>query len=73
LLVESGGRTAEGTDKLHVWWQLSEPAEGADSRMPCPVARRHRRQGRGDTHSGQPINRSVFAGTVYHKGGLRGW
>jgi hypothetical protein len=29
LIVESGGRTAEGAAKLHVWWKLTEPAEGA--------------------------------------------
>ena len=30
LIVESGGRTPEGATKLHVWWKLTEPAEGAD-------------------------------------------
>jgi hypothetical protein len=29
LIVESGGRTPEGVTKLHVWWKLTEPAEGA--------------------------------------------
>jgi hypothetical protein len=29
LIVESGGRTPEGATKLHVWWKLTEPAEGA--------------------------------------------
>src|SRR5690606_26986777 len=27
LIIESGGRTPEGAAKLHVWWQLTEPAE----------------------------------------------
>jgi len=30
LIIESGGRTAAGTDKLHVWWKLSEPAAAED-------------------------------------------
>ena len=30
LVVESGGRTAEGASKLHIWWRLTEPAEGED-------------------------------------------
>jgi hypothetical protein len=30
LIVESGGRTAEGAAKLHVWWKLTEPAMGED-------------------------------------------
>jgi hypothetical protein len=30
LLVESGGRTAEGGAKLHAWWRLTEPAEAID-------------------------------------------
>ena len=35
LLVESGGRTPDGLDKLHVWWRLSEPAEGEDIALLC--------------------------------------
>ena len=30
LIVESGGRTPDGLDKLHVWWRLTEPAEADD-------------------------------------------
>ena len=35
LIVESGGRTPEGATKLHVWWKLTEPAEGADLDRLC--------------------------------------
>ncbi|MFZ4410980.1 MAG: hypothetical protein ACOYOH_26795, partial [Paracraurococcus sp.] len=37
LLVESGGRTADGAAKLHAWWRLSEPAEGPDLTRLCAV------------------------------------
>lgn len=30
LLVASGGRTAAGADKLHLYWRLTEAARGAD-------------------------------------------
>lgn len=30
LVVESGGRTAQGQAKRHVYWKLNEPAEGPD-------------------------------------------
>lgn len=30
LIVESGGRTADGMARLHVYWELNEPAEGPD-------------------------------------------
>ena len=30
IVVESGGVTAEGQRKCHVWWALTEPAEGDD-------------------------------------------
>ncbi|TLM77125.1 MAG: hypothetical protein FDZ75_09460, partial [Actinobacteria bacterium] len=37
LLVESGGRTAEGAAKLHAGWRLSEPAEGEDLARLCAL------------------------------------
>ena len=45
LVVESGGRTPEGAIKLHVWWKLTEAADGRGSRHPVPPARRHRHEG----------------------------
>ncbi len=38
MVVESGGVTPEGQRKAHVWWKLTEPAEGGLCRG-CPVAR----------------------------------
>jgi predicted P-loop ATPase len=35
LVVESGGRTADGQAKLHVYWKLNEPAEGPDVAEVC--------------------------------------
>lgn len=70
LIVESGGRTLEGATKLHVWWQLTEPAEGADLAILCQLRGEIALKVGGDTHfrsAHQPIR---VPGTVYHKGGL---
>lgn len=71
LVVESGGRTADGLDKLHVWWRLSEPAHGEDIGRLCHLRHVIAIKVGGDTHfrsAHQPIR---VAGSVYHKGGLR--
>ena len=71
LIVESGGRTPEGHDKLHVWWRLSEPAEGEDIARLCYLRHAIAVKVGGDTHfrsAHQPIR---VAGSVYHKGGVR--
>ncbi|MBF0562786.1 MAG: AAA family ATPase [Alphaproteobacteria bacterium] len=71
LIVASGGRTAEGQDKRHVWWRLTEPAEGQDIALVCRLRGDIAVKVGGDTHfrSGhQPIR---VAGSVYHKGGQR--
>jgi hypothetical protein len=71
LLVESGGRTPDGLDKLHVWWRLSEPAEGKDLALLCRLRGDIAVKVGGDTHfrsAHQPIR---LAGSVYHKGGFR--
>ena len=70
LIVESGGRTPEGATKLHVWWKLTEPAEGADLARLCALRGEIALKVGGDTHfrsAHQPIR---VPGTVYHKGGL---
>lgn len=33
MVVESGGVTPEGQRKAHVWWKLTEPAEGMESEV----------------------------------------
>jgi hypothetical protein len=70
LIVESGGRTADGIDKLHVWWRLSEPAEAEDIALLCRLRGDIAVKVGGDTHfrsAHQPIR---LAGSVYHKGGF---
>ncbi len=71
MVVESGGITPEGQRKAHVWWKLTEPAEGSD------LARVTRLRGDiaakvgGDMHfrsAHQPIR---VAGSVYYKNNLK--
>ncbi|WP_093119115.1 AAA family ATPase [Salinihabitans flavidus] len=71
MVVESGGVTPEGQRKAHVWWKLTEPAEGSD------IARVTRLRGGiaakagGDMHfrsAHQPIR---VAGSVYYKNNLK--
>ena len=71
LIVESGGRTPDGLDKLHVWWRLSEPAEGEDIGLVCRLRGDIAVKVGGDTHfrsAHQPIR---LAGSIYHKGGFK--
>jgi hypothetical protein len=70
LVVESGGRTAEGQAKLHVWWRLTEPAEGADLARLCALRGEIADKVGGDPHfrsAHQPIR---VPGTLYRKGGV---
>lgn len=69
LIIESGGRTPEGASKLHVWWKMTEPAEGAALACLCRLQGEIALKVGGDTHfrsAHQPIR---VAGTVYHKHG----
>jgi hypothetical protein len=69
LVVESGGRTAEGQAKLHVWWQLNEPTEGEDLARLCALRGAIADKVGGDTHfrsAHQPIR---VPGTIYRKHG----
>jgi hypothetical protein len=69
LIVESGGRTPDGATKLHVWWKLTEPAEGADLARLCQLRGVIALKVGGDMHfrsAHQPIR---VPGTVYHNGG----
>ena len=71
LIVESGGRTAEGLDKLHAWWRLTEPAEDDDIGLLCRLRGDIAVKVGGDTHfrsAHQPIR---VAGSIYHKGGRK--
>ena len=71
LLVESGGRTAEGAAKLHAWWRFTEPAEGADLARLCALRGEIADKVGGDAHfrsAHQPIR---VPGTVYRKHGAQ--
>ncbi|MCH8517799.1 MAG: helicase RepA family protein, partial [Cyclobacteriaceae bacterium] len=71
MVVESGGVTPEGQRKAHVWWKLTEPAEGSDidrvTRLRGDIAAKVG----GDMHfrsAHQPIR---VAGSVYYKNNLK--
>ncbi len=71
MVVESGGVTPEGQRKCHVWWKLSEPAEGDDIRRLCGLRGDIAAKVGGDMHfrsAHQPIR---VAGSVYYKNGLK--
>jgi len=71
LLVESGGRTAEGAAKLHAWWRLSAPAEGEDIARLCALRGEIADKVGGDAHfrsAHQPIR---VPGTVHQKHGVQ--
>src|SRR5690606_15475016 len=71
MVVESGGVTPEGQRKAHVWWKLTEPAEGDDIARICRLRGDIAAKVGGDTHfrsAHQPIR---VAGSVYYKNGLK--
>lgn len=71
MVVESGGVTPEGQRKAHVWWKLSEPAEGDDIARICRLRGDIAAKVGGDTHfrsAHQPIR---VAGSVYYKNSLK--
>ena len=64
------GRTTEGQAKLHVWWRLSEPAEGQDLQRLCQLRGDIAAKVGGDPHfrsAHQPIR---VPGSIYRKGGV---
>ena len=71
MVVESGGVTAEGQRKCHVWWALTEPAEGDDMARVCRLRGDIAAKVGGDMHfrsAHQPIR---VAGSVYYKNNLK--
>lgn len=71
MVVESGGVTPEGQRKAHVWWALTEPAEGDDSARVCRLRGDIAAKVGGDMHfrsAHQPIR---VAGSVYYKNRLK--
>ena len=69
LEVASGGVTAEGQAKLHLYWRLTEPAEGEDIARVCRLRHMIAVKAGGDPSfrsAHQPIR---VAGSVYRKNG----
>jgi len=70
LIVESGGVTSEGRNKLHLYWKLSEPAETEDLRRLVELRLLLAEKAGGDRHfasAHQPIR---LAGSIYRKHGV---
>jgi len=71
MVVESGGVTPEGQRKAHIWWALTEPAEGDDIARVCRLRGDIAAKVGGDMHfrsAHQPIR---VAGSVYYKNSLK--
>lgn len=71
LVVESGGITAEGQNKLHAYWQLTEAYEGDDLKKIAKVRELIALKAGGDLHFKslhQPIR---VPGSVYLKHGAK--
>jgi len=71
MVVESGGVTPEGQRKAHVWWKLTEPAEGSDISRVTRIRGDIAAKVGGDMHfrsAHQPIR---VAGSVYYKNNLK--
>jgi len=69
MIVESGGITAEGQTKLHLYWQLWRAVSVDDLKKLLELRNKIAITVGGDTHfksAHQPIR---VAGSVYHKGG----
>jgi hypothetical protein len=71
LMVASGGRTQDGADKLHVWWKLSEPAEGEDLALLCRLRADIAAKVGGDGHFGSAHQPIRVAGSIHHKAGFQ--
>jgi hypothetical protein len=71
LIVESGGRTKDGANKLHVWWKLTEVAEGEDLARLCRIRGEIAIKVGGDTHFRSAYQPIRVAGSVYHKHGFQ--
>ncbi|WP_428546838.1 AAA family ATPase [Profundibacter sp.] len=71
MVVQSGGITPEGQQKCHIWWRLTEPAEGSDVARVCRLRGDIAAKVGGDMHfrsAHQPIR---VAGSVYYKNSLK--
>jgi P4 family phage/plasmid primase-like protien len=69
LEVASGGVTAEGQAKRHLYWRLTEPAEGEDIARVCRLRHIIAVKAGGDPAFRSPHQPIRIAGSVYHKSG----
>lgn len=67
LEVASGGVTAEGQAKLHLYWRLTEPAEGEDIARVCRLRHMIAVKAGGDPAFRSPHQPIRVAGSVYRK------
>jgi P4 family phage/plasmid primase-like protien len=69
LEVASGGVTPEGQAKLHLYWRLTEPAEGDDIACLCRLRHIIAVKAGGDSSFRSPHQPIRVAGSVYRKNG----
>ena len=69
LVVASGGVTPEGQRKLHLYWRLSEPAEGDDIATVCRARHMIASKVGGDPSFRSPHQPIRVAGSVHGKSG----
>jgi hypothetical protein len=67
LIVESGGKTDEGQDKIHAYWKLTEPAEGDELSLVAKLRHELAVKIGADAHF-QSLHQPIrLPGSVYHK------
>lgn len=71
LVVASGGETAEGQPRLHVYWRLTAPAAGSDLEPVCRLRAEIARKVGGDASFASAHQPVRVAGSIYAKHGIR--
>ncbi|ATQ55035.1 AAA family ATPase [Paracoccus yeei] len=69
LTIESGGVTEAGQPKLHLWWKLTEPAEGEDLARLCRLRAAMALKVGGDDSFGSAHQPIRVPGTIHGKYG----
>jgi len=70
LEVVSGGITEQGQEKLHLYWNLTEPAVGTDVAAVCKLRSVIADRVGGDPSFGSAHQPIRVAGSIYRKGGV---
>ena len=71
LTIESGGMTEGGQPKLHLWWKLTEPAEGEDLARLCRLRAEIALKVGGDDSFGSAHQPIRVPGTIHGKYGRK--